>query len=71
MKSAAGQFIGYALYKDSNFSTAWGDGTTAGNTVSGNGNGTAQAYTVYGRAPAAALPNPGSYSDAVIVTVTY
>jgi spore coat protein U-like protein len=71
MKSAAGQFIGYALYKDSAFTNAWGDGTTAGTTASGSGNGSAQTFTVFGRAPAAAIPNPGSYSDAVVVTVTY
>jgi spore coat protein U-like protein len=71
MKSATGQFIGYALYKDAAFTNAWGDGTTAGTTASGSGSGSAQTFTVFGRAPAAAVPNPGSYSDAVVVTVTY
>ena len=71
MKSAAGQFIPYGLYKDSAFANAWGDGTNAGTTVGGSGDGSAQALTVYGHAPAGSLPTPGSYSDAVVVTVTY
>lgn len=71
MKSSSGQFIGYALYHDAAFTSAWGDGTTAGTTASGTGTGAAQSFTVHGRAPAGPLPTPGSYSDAVVVTVSY
>jgi spore coat protein U-like protein len=71
MKSAAGQFIAYSLYKDAALANVWGDGTTLGTTASGGGNTGAQSYTVYGRAPAAALPPPGSYADSVVVTVSY
>jgi spore coat protein U-like protein len=71
MKSAAGQFIAYDLFSNSARTTAWGDGTSLGATVSGTGNGAAQALIVYGRTVAGSLPPPSTYSDSVVVTVTY
>ncbi|UZW60505.1 Csu type fimbrial protein [Lysobacter enzymogenes] len=69
MRSAGGQFVPYELYRDSGRSQRWG--TTLGtDTVSGTGTGAAQSQTVYGRvAPQTATP--GSYTDTVVVTVTY
>lgn len=69
MRSAGGQFVPYELYRDSGRSQRWG--TTLGtDTVAGTGTGAAQSQTVYGRvAPQTATP--GSYSDTVVVTVTY
>jgi len=60
----------YALYSNSGRTTNWGN-SAATNWVSGTGNGTAQALTVYGRVAAALYPTPGSYSDTITVTVTY
>jgi spore coat protein U-like protein len=64
------QTITYGLYQDSARSNAWGD-TIGTNTESGTGTGSNQALTVYGRVGAQITSSPGSYSDAVVVTVTY
>ena len=69
MIGPGGQFVPYELYRDSGRSQRWG--TTLGtDTVAGTGTGTAQSQTVYGRV-APQVATPGSYSDPVIVTVTY
>jgi len=39
--------------------------------VAGTGTGAAQNLTVYGRIPASQFPGAGSYSDTVVVTLTY
>jgi spore coat protein U-like protein len=47
-------------------------GTTIGtDTVAGNGNGTSQTLTVYGRVPPQTTPPAAVYNDTVNVTVTY
>lgn len=69
MRSAGGQFVPYELYRDSGRSQRWG-ATVGTDTVGGTGTGAAQSQTVYGRvAPQTATP--GSYTDTVVVTVTY
>ena len=62
--------ITYGLYQDAARSTAWGD-TLNVNTVSGTGTGSAQSLTVYGRIPPQTTPTAGTYSDTIVVTVTY
>ncbi len=62
--------ITYGLYRDSARSLPWG--STAGtNTVSGAGSGSNQALTVYGRVAAQTTPSPGTYTDSVILMLTY
>ncbi len=62
--------IPYSLYTNSTRTSNWG--TTIGtDTVAGTGSGTAQTLTIYGRVAPQAAPNPGSYTDAVTVTLTY
>lgn len=62
----------YDLYSDSSHSTMWGDGTSGTSTISPyTGNGSGQAYTVYGRIPANQYVVSGSYTDTVTATVTY
>lgn len=59
--------IAYGLYSDASYSSPWG--TTSGTLVSGTGAGSVR-LPVYGRVlpqPAA----PGTYSDTVVVTITY
>jgi spore coat protein U-like protein len=57
---------------DSARSVVWGDGVAPNGSFTGTGTGAAQSSTVYGRVPtgqgAAAI---GSYSDTVVVTITY
>jgi spore coat protein U-like protein len=68
--SKATETITYGLYRDSARSLPWGS-TTGTNTVGGTGTGSNQPLTVYGRVASQATPSPGTYTDSVIVTVTY
>jgi spore coat protein U-like protein len=68
--SKGGEQITYGLYQDAARALPWGE--TAGvNILSGVGDGSAQAATVYGRVPAQATPSPGTYTDTIVVTLTY
>ncbi len=65
-----GVVLNYSLYSNSGRTTNWG--TTVGtDTVTGTGNGSAQAITVYGQIPAGQLVAPGSYTDTITATITY
>ena len=66
-------FLNYALYTNAGRTTVWGDGAGGATaTISGTGNGVAQASTIYGRVPSGQTSLPaGDYLDTVTVTVTY
>lgn len=71
-KMAAGPYnLDYNLYTNTLRTTVWGDGTAGTSTVSVSGAPNSASYTVYGRIPALQNVGAGSYSDQVIVTVTY
>lgn len=61
--------MNYNLYTDSLHTQVWGDGTGATHTVAGSG--TTGSYSVYGQLPALQNAYVGSYSDSVVVTVTF
>jgi spore coat protein U-like protein len=64
---AGDRTLTYGLYLDALRSEPWGEGASV---KSGEGSGSQQTIPVYGRVP----PQPvavGSYSDTVIVTITY
>jgi spore coat protein U-like protein len=68
--TAGGNTISYSLYQNSARTQVWG--TTIGtNTVAGTGTGSNQALTVYGRVPAQTTPQPATYNDTIVSTVTY
>ena len=68
--SFAGRSVLYGLYRNTARTQPWG--ASAGvNTAAGTGTGLAQAYPVYGRVPAQPSPPVGTYSDTIVVTVTY
>ena len=78
MANSNNEFIPYQLYKDAAYSSVWdatGGVSSIGGTggVSGTGTGSAQTTTVYGKIPQGTTiaSRPGSYSDNVVVTVTY
>jgi spore coat protein U-like protein len=71
MASPSLSYIGFGLFSDGARTTAWGDDTALGASVSGSGSGSTQVRTVYGQTIAGPLPDPGSYSDTVVVTVGY
>lgn len=70
MRSGSGQFVRYELYRNAARSQRWGR-TLNLDTELGTGSGTAQSITVYGRVPAPQSVPAGSYSDTIVVTVTY
>jgi spore coat protein U-like protein len=65
-----GEQITYGLYRDSARSQPWGS-TVGTNTVAGTGTGLSQSITVYGRVPSQTTGSPGTYSDTIVLTVTY
>jgi spore coat protein U-like protein len=63
------EFIYYGLYSDTARTVPLGSG--AGATLSGVGTGLTQNFNVYGKVAAQTTPSPGTYSDTVVVTITY
>jgi spore coat protein U-like protein len=68
--SQASEQVSYGLYQDASRAVPWGD-LVGVNTRAGTGSGLAQTLTVYGRVPAQTTPSPGTYSDTVVMTVSY
>lgn len=68
--TSGGNTVTYSLYRDSGRSQVWGTATGT-DTAGGTGTGSAVNHTVYGRVPVQSTPPAGSYSDTVVVTVTY
>jgi spore coat protein U-like protein len=68
MHAGPGKTVDYGLYSDPGRALPWG--TDEDSIVPGTGNGVEDAYPVYGRIPPQAAA-PGSYSDTVVVTITY
>jgi spore coat protein U-like protein len=67
---AAGKHVTYSLYQDAARTLVWGN-TGGSDTVGSTGTGSGQALTVYGRVPAQSTPAPATYSDTIVVTLTY
>ncbi len=70
--------LGYNLFADAARSTVWGDGSGGSNVLSSSvsivllGQAAQRTHTVHARIPAGQTAMvPGSYSDAVLVTLTY
>lgn len=59
----------YGLYMDAARTVPWGESQEQ--ILTGTGNGIVQNVTVYGRVRPQETPSPGTYSDTVVVTVTY
>jgi spore coat protein U-like protein len=60
--------LGYQLYSNALRTTVWDD---AAGQVAGTGTGSNQSLTVYGRLPSVTGAVPGTYTDTVVVTITY
>lgn len=65
-----GGLIDYELYRDLGRTQRWGT-TLNTDTVTGTGTGATQSLTVYGRVPAQTPRTAGTYTDTIVVTVTY
>jgi spore coat protein U-like protein len=70
MTGPSSALLGYGLFSDAARTVNWGQ-TIGTDTVTGAGNGTAQALTVYGQVAAGQYVAPGAYTDTIIATVTY
>lgn len=64
------EFITYGIYRDAARTLPWGS-TIGTNTAAGTGTGSAQAYTAYGHVPTQTTPSAQTYTDTIVVTVTY
>ena len=78
LKQGASNFINYNLYTDSGHTSAWTTTTSTtsctggtGTCITGTGTGSTQSITVYGRVPPQSSQAPGTYSDTVVVTLTF
>jgi spore coat protein U-like protein len=63
--------LNYNLYTAANRAVVWGDATSGTVTVNGTGIGVNVNHAVYGRIPALQNVHAGSYSDIVIVELTF
>ena len=61
----------YNLYKNSDYTELWGDGTGTSQTVLGTGTGQSVTIPVYGRISSGQLPTAQTYGDTVTVTINY
>jgi spore coat protein U-like protein len=59
----------YNLFTDSTRTMVWGDGS--GGTTAVSGNADSASHTVYGRIPGGQNVRAGSYSDSLVVTLTF
>jgi spore coat protein U-like protein len=63
--------LNYNLYTAANRAVVWGDATSGTVTVNGTGIGVSVNHAVYGRIPALQNVHAGSYSDIIIVALTF
>ena len=63
--------LNYNLYIAANRAVVWDDATSGTVTVNGTGIGGSVNHWVYGRIPALQNVHPGSYSDIIIVELTF
>lgn len=64
----SGNFVSYELYQDASHTQRWGLGVEA---LAATGDGTVQSHVVYGRVPVQSVQPAGTYTDMVVVTVTW
>ena len=69
--NSGGHSLNYNLYTAANRAVVWGDATNGTVTVNGTGIGVNVNHAVYGRIPALQNVHAGSYSDIVIVELTF
>jgi spore coat protein U-like protein len=70
MTGPGGTLLRYKLCRDAARTRNWGN-TVGVDTVSGNGIGSAQLWSVFGQLPDSQSVRPGNYSDTITATVTF
>ncbi len=75
LQAGPGQTLGYAVYRDAARTQIWGNGSPPTFVVTGNrpsrGWPTFNAHPVYGRIQPNQFPDPGTYTDNLLVTVLF
>ncbi len=75
LNAGSGEILYYNLFRDAARTEVWGDGTPPTFVVSGTrpakGRPSFYNYPVYGRIYAGQTPNPGLFSDNLLVTVLF
>jgi spore coat protein U-like protein len=78
MTDGSNDFLPYGLYVDSGYTHPWTTAassttcTTANDCYLGTGTGSAQSIPIYGQVPTVTTaPVPGTYSDTVLMTITF
>lgn len=69
--ASGGNSLGYNLYLDAARTIIWGDGSSGSSTTSGSGGTGVVNHPVYGRIPARQNVPAGSYTDSIIVTLSF
>ncbi len=69
--SAGALRLNYSVFTSMARTTVWGDGTLGSSTVAGTGSGSIQSVVAYGRIYAGQIVPAGSFTDTIVVTVTY
>lgn len=69
LKHGTSDFLPYDLFTTG--TTEWGDGTGATGTFGAAGTAAGETYTILGSLPGATNPNPGVYSDLVVVSLSF
>lgn len=70
MQSGANS-LAYNLYTAATYTNIWGDGTGGSSTVAGSADASGTEHSVFGRVPHQATATPGTYSDSIVVTITF
>jgi spore coat protein U-like protein len=67
-----GAFLRYGLYQDAGGNFPWGDDQSIGGALGGVSDGLhPDTLTIYGRVPAQSAKPPGSYTDSLLVTLSF
>lgn len=69
--SSGAEALQYQLYVDASRLSSWGDGSGGSVLVYGSADADGSLHTVYGRVPHQPLAKPGTYSDSLLVTVSF
>jgi spore coat protein U-like protein len=69
--AGAGGYLPYGLFQDGARTMPWGDGMNVGNGEAGSGNAGAEPFIVFSSLSIPATAVGGSYSDSVLVTVSF
>jgi spore coat protein U-like protein len=63
--------LNYQLFTEASRSLVWGDGSAGTNVIQGTAGSTGASHSIYGHVPAQPYAVPATYSDTLLVTITY